>query len=287
MSDQTFSERHGFVPQAALITIRQDAPYDLRGLIPRLAYGCGLKPSTVRELACTATSRAEDPNNWSEFPNIDGEVRDIVDQYDWFDVYDIIEAIAARLRGRDDRNFGEREDRVEVFTSRINRAFRKHGIGWQLIDDRIEVRGEEVFETVARPTIDALADAGWETTAVQLHEALKDLSRRPEPDITGAIHHAMAAVECLAREVTGDKDTLGAIIKRHPGLLPRVRWTPESRNSGALHPSAGGTCAKAPSRRMTRQSWSSRSLPPLPATCAASWMARKAPPMTKRPAGGQ
>jgi hypothetical protein len=171
-------------------------------------------------LVCTTTLRREDPNNWTEYPNIDEEVRDILDQCDWFEVYDIIEAIAAGLKESDDRYFGNRDDRLEVFTSRINRAFSKHGIGWQLIDGRVEVRGEEVFETVARPTIGALADAGWATTADQLHEALKDLSRRPEPDITGAVQHAMAAVECLAREVTGDKDTLGSIIKRHPGLLP-------------------------------------------------------------------
>ena len=89
------------------------------------------------------------------------------------------------------------------------------------IDGRVEVRGEEVFEAVARPTVKALEDAGLATTADQLHEALKGLSRRPEPNITGAILHAMDAVECLARKVTGDKGTLGALIKRYPTLLPR------------------------------------------------------------------
>lgn len=221
MSDQTFSERHGFVPQAAPITIRQDAPFALRGLIPRLAYDCGFRPSTLRPLVCTVTLRAENPSNWTEYPNIEGEVRDILDQCDWFEVYDIIEAIAARLRERDGRYIDDSDSGLEVFTSRINRAFSKHGIGWQLIGGRVEVRGQEVFEAIARPTIEALEDAGLTTTAAELHEAIEDLSRRPEPDITGAIQHAMAAVECLAREVTGDKDTLGAIIKRHPGLLPR------------------------------------------------------------------
>ncbi len=221
MIDQTFSERHGFVPQAAPITIRQDAPSELRGLIPRLAYDCGFRPSTLRPLVCTVTLRAENANNWSEYPNIEGEVRGVLDQCAWFEVYDIIEAIAARLRERDDRYLDDSDSRLDVFTSRINRAFSKHGIGWQLIGGRVEVRGEEVFEAIARQTIEALEDAGLTTTAAELHEAIEDLSRRPEPDITGAIQHAMAAVECLAREVTGDKDTLGAIVKRHPGLLPR------------------------------------------------------------------
>jgi hypothetical protein len=50
---------------------------------------------------------------------------------------------------------------------------------------------------------------------------LLDLSRRPEPDITGAIQHAMAALECVARDVSGEpKLTLGEIIKRHAVLIP-------------------------------------------------------------------
>jgi hypothetical protein len=219
MTDPTFSERHGFCPQPAPIAIRQDAPRELRGLIPRLAYDCGFGPKRLRPLVCTVTLRAENPANCSE-PNIEAEVRDILDQCDWFEVYEIIEAIAARLKEWD-RNLNDSDGRLEVFTSQINRVFSKHGIGWQLIDGRVEVRGEEVFEAVVRPTIKALEDAGLATTADEIHEALKGLSRRPKPDITGAIQHAMAAAECLARTVTGDKGTLGAIIKKYPTLLPR------------------------------------------------------------------
>jgi hypothetical protein len=51
---------------------------------------------------------------------------------------------------------------------------------------------------------------------------LQDLSKRPTPDITGAIQHAMAALECVARDVTGDQNaTLGELIKQNPGLLPK------------------------------------------------------------------
>ena len=49
-----------------------------------------------------------------------------------------------------------------------------------------------------------------------------DLSRRPNPDITGAIQHAMAALECIARTVCGDgSSTLGALLKRNPDLIPK------------------------------------------------------------------
>ena len=48
------------------------------------------------------------------------------------------------------------------------------------------------------------------------------LSRRPEPDLRGAVYHAMGSLECLARAITGDpKATLGEILKKHPDLVPR------------------------------------------------------------------
>ncbi len=60
------------------------------------------------------------------------------------------------------------------------------------------------------------------TAANHLHEALQDLSRRPQPDLAGAVYHAMGSLECLARDVTGDpKATLGEVLKRNSGLLPK------------------------------------------------------------------
>ena len=64
----------------------------------------------------------------------------------------------------------------------------------------------------------------WEKEQGQseIKEVLHDLSRRPKPDITGAIQHAGACLECVSREVTGDrKATLGDIIKKYPGIVPK------------------------------------------------------------------
>jgi hypothetical protein len=47
-------------------------------------------------------------------------------------------------------------------------------------------------------------------------------SRRPEPNWPGAMCHALGSLECLARDVTGDrKARLGEILKKHPDLVPR------------------------------------------------------------------
>ena len=70
--------------------------------------------------------------------------------------------------------------------------------------------------------MEALESAGRKTASSEMHEALSDLSRRPEPDLTGAVQHAMAALECVARDVCDDpKKTLGEVIKHYPGTIPK------------------------------------------------------------------
>jgi hypothetical protein len=111
---------------------------------------------------------------------------------------------------------------AEHFSEEINRYFRGRGIGWQLVDGQIEVRGSEAFEEAVHQAKEILDSQGRRTATIELHEAILDLSRRPAPDITGAIQHAMAALECVSREVVNDqKPTLGDLIKRNPNLFPK------------------------------------------------------------------
>lgn len=211
----TFSERHGLRPPDAPITVRTDAPHWLREVIIDLAYEAHLRPARLRSTLCCLLLESPDSNNWSEFPNIDEEVRQLLAGAEWFQVYDFIEAITKSLI-----TGGNSED-LERFTNRVNEAFRRKGVGWQLLDGRIEMRGEETFESSVRTAISTVQETGRAVAERELHEALHDLSKRPSPDITGAIQHAMAALECVARDVTGDSNaTLGEIIKRNPGLIP-------------------------------------------------------------------
>ncbi len=53
MSKELFSKRHGFhSPIEKDITVRFDAPHELRGVLINLAYECGFKPSSLRSLLC-------------------------------------------------------------------------------------------------------------------------------------------------------------------------------------------------------------------------------------------
>ena len=114
------------------------------------------------------------------------------------------------------------EPGAEYFTKEINAYFRDRGIGWQLSNGRIETRGSEIFEDTVQGALDVLARTGRSTANAELREARMDISRRPEADVTGAIQHAMAALECVARDITGDAgSTLGKIISDNPNLLPK------------------------------------------------------------------
>jgi len=164
-----------------------------------------------------------DDNNWSEFPNIDSEVRGHLRNCAWYEVYDVIEAIWSSLkRGGPKIADGEfARDPWSLFEEAINRVFVRKGIGWKCVEGRIEVRGPEAFEVAVTAAVEQLDGGGLPTAANELHKALRALGQRPEPDVTGAIQHAMAAAECVAREATGDRSpTFGTLLARHDSLLP-------------------------------------------------------------------
>lgn len=218
----TFSKRHGLQQADAPITIRHEAPDWLRSLVVRYAYEVEFRPSNLRSILCDLLLEAPDSSNWSEFPNIDGEVHYLLSNAEWFHVYDFIELIIAALKDPVGMpGFGGNQDKMERFCDRLNEAFRRKGVGWQLVDGKIQIRGEESFEKSIRTAVTVTAASGRAVAENEFHAALQDLSRRPNPDISGSIRHAMAALECVARDVTADPNsTFGEIIKHYPGLVP-------------------------------------------------------------------
>ena len=80
-------------------------------------------------------------------------------------------------------------------------------------DGEIMFRGSDIFAEATEEASRVLTESGRTRAADEILEALRDISRRPEPDVTGAIHHAMAALEATARDITGQpKRTLGQLV---------------------------------------------------------------------------
>lgn len=210
----SFSKRFNYGPPIqAEITVREDAPEVLRACVLQLSYQVGLSPNDLREAICRTLLKMPDRNNWSE-PNIKEENESLLMSCQWYMVYEIIEVLAHYLTAR---NYSQ----YERFVSRLNDFFGESGIGWKLVDTGLEVRGSEAFEVALNTAKTSQQQSGHQTASNELHKAIYDLSRRPTPDITGAIQHGMASLECVARQITGDhRSTLGQILNHHRGLLP-------------------------------------------------------------------
>ncbi|WP_162340152.1 AbiJ-NTD4 domain-containing protein [Cyclobacterium salsum] len=214
-----FSSRNNYSPKEVPITTREEAPPELQEFIIQTAYDFNFGPAGLRKIVCRLLRKSPNRNNWTEFPNIDGEVHDLLGQCEWFYVYDLIEELYECI-GKLLKHPSQKSD--EQFAEEINQFFRTNGIGWQLRDGKIEYRGDDDFEALRENAVKALENANKETSKYEIKEAINDLSKKPNPDITGSIQHSLAALECVIREVTGDtKSTLGKLINDYPDIVPK------------------------------------------------------------------
>lgn len=203
---QSFSQRNGYRAEELPIRVREDAPDALRYGLIMLADSLGLSPQNARLEVCSVLLMRPDPNNWSAYPNVFEEVHSLVGDAPWYRIYDIAEGFYDRINSHD-------ESRGQEFQNRLNELFREHGIGWEMRNGRVIARGSEAFSQTLTAAVDALNADTRKTAATELQESLRDISRRPQPDVTGAVQHAIAALECVARDLTGQQNkTLGQIV---------------------------------------------------------------------------
>ena len=241
---ESFSERYGYRGLEPEITIREDAPDFLRYHIANTARDCQLSATAIRTIVCGVLLEAPDPSNWSEYPNIWDEVLDLLRECPWYKVYDVAEALW--------RSFETRPDKQQQFEAELNRVFHEKGIGWELKNpEGIVFRGDETFAIATQQAVEAFVETGRYTAAGEIHEALKDISRRPEPDRTGAIQHSMAALECVARDLSGQPNqNLGQIVGTLGLTAPldeavRKLWGYASQNGRHVQEGKNGDTAEA------------------------------------------
>jgi hypothetical protein len=133
----------------------------------------------------------------------------------WFKIYDLLEGAHARVCVKS-------SERAENLRTLVNNFFENNGYAYKLSEaGHIEHRGGESFEAAIDRAYVALTEAGLLTAENEIHKALENLSQRPIPDLTGAVQHAMAGLECAAKHLSGEsKLELGKITKRYPDLFP-------------------------------------------------------------------
>lgn len=212
-----FSRRNNYKAVANEIFVREEAPSQLREALVVLGENMGLSPSQMRLRVCGVLLKTPDRGNWTEYPNIYAEVVDLVRSCEWYKVYDIAESFYEQIHQYD-------VDKSKLFQDQLNGFMEEHGIGYSMQEGQIVVRGSETFDVVQKNVVTDLRKVGKKTAANEMHEALSDLARRPRPDISGSIQHAMAALECLLRDITGEPNkTLGDLMKivKDQNLIPK------------------------------------------------------------------
>jgi hypothetical protein len=220
--NEPFSKRMGH-REPPSISMWDEAPEQFRYGVLRIAIDdIELPPEILREIVCKTLKKRPNPNNWNPDPNIWNELVSLAMKCEWFEFFDILEAIAA---GLDDKPLRRKSGYVNLrqkFDGLVSDLMVDIGLGWKLDDGLLKTRGEESYEKHLSLVMDALAETHRSTAITEMKEAIRDVSRRPSPDNSGAIQHSMAALECVARHAANDpKPTLGTLIKEHPDLIPK------------------------------------------------------------------
>ena len=175
MNEERFSRRFGHGSKEHEITIREDAPEEVRGAILRMAEGdLSLSPGYLRDVLCTVLRQLPDRSNWSEYPNVWNECQYLIEGCPWYRVYDFVEVLYRGLATSDPAKATRWQDL-------INEYFLEAGVGWRMVNGLLETRGPEAFAAAVDIARDILAQAGLSTARQEIHEALRDLSRRLSP----------------------------------------------------------------------------------------------------------
>lgn len=200
-----FSKRHGFA-SAPPILFRHDAPEGLRFGAIHAAYD-HLNYDRIRTCMCRVLRASPDRGNWSEIPNIRDEVMRLIEDAEWYQVYDVIEGLVEFIKCT--RGYAS----AVQFAAQINDLFVDTGAGWQLkLGEGIVLRGDAEFEEAVECARTSLSQANYGVAEGEIREALHDISRRPEPDLTGAIHHALGALESTARYLSGSEKPFNEVV---------------------------------------------------------------------------
>jgi hypothetical protein len=211
-SQKPFSIRQGInqEPQASV----EDAPDKLRYFIWKVLQGNFGSVTAAAEVVedfqqnpgfSAHFYNPHDPNGW---PNLYQAIM----AFEWWQIYDFIEFLYKTP------GFGKREFTIELneLLSSLNSCYRLDSAG------KIFYQGSESFHSVVAGAKLVLKETGRNTAKTEMHNALDDLSRRPQPDLTGAVQHAMAALECVANDVCGTTgETLGQLVKKRPKMFPQ------------------------------------------------------------------
>ena len=130
----------------------------------------------------------------------------LADDIEWYIILDLVEFVVKYIfKNSTSSNIYY----LKNFVNDLNSEFARLNFAYRIVDQEIvEITSEEEIKTVET----ALSESGV-TVSHHLNEALKLLSKRPEPDSRNSIKESISAVEAFCREKTGE-NTLGRALDK-------------------------------------------------------------------------
>lgn len=242
--DPPFSVREGLERGGDLIL--DDAPealrYGLREVLKVLGYSM---PSNQRAVLCGALRVAPDHGNWSEYPNIDYEVDQLIRTEPWHRFFNALERIPQFLDGED----------VDRYREEMNRLFAVEQIGYRFEGDRIVRIGAEEFHAAIQLAQNALGgDERFAEARKQFERGLDFRNARPA-DKANAIKEAVNSVEATLQIIYARPGVaLPTLVSQNiPEAVPggiknlwKALYSQGSGTIGARHASIGGNVPTGP-----------------------------------------
>jgi hypothetical protein len=203
MFKELFSKIYGFHLKKE-ISIREDAPEELRMGLFRLMKQCGIEPRKVQEIMSEVFLKRPDSSNFLNYDKTWAKLEALIFECEWFYIYDLCEESYKHIYS----------DLRRDFSSQINDLFQQLKIGWKFEGGKVVARESDEIETFIQRATTNLSLSN--PALKELQEARRALNRRPVADLDAASQHCITAFEYVTRQITqNDEDDLGTLIKEH------------------------------------------------------------------------
>jgi hypothetical protein len=238
MAGERFSDRYGLRSESDLIY--DDVPLSVRiGLREVLEIIEYRAPSAQRSILCKAFRISPDPSNWSEYPNVEQEVSDLIQRGEWYEFYDALERMPRLLRD---------QWAYETFIAEANRLLAEESAGYRFEDGRLERVGTLEFSEAVAGAHSALQAPEFAEPRRQFERALSLRSARPQ-DSANVIKEATNSVEGTLQVIYRRPGvSMSTIVSEQvKGVAPggvvdlfRALYRQGSGTTGARHAGIGG-----------------------------------------------
>ena len=216
-----------------------DAPdglrYGIREVLEDLGY---TTPKLQRFILCKALRIPPDQYNWTDYPNVENEVVDLIAIEPWYKFFDALERIPKFLPA----------EQVEEYRHKINALFTEERVGYRFEEDVIVRLGTQEFHSVIEQGLTALEQERFAEARRQFERGYEFRNSLP-PDWANAIKEAANSVEAVLQVIYGRPGvSLTTIVsEKFPDQVPngvrqlfRSLYSQGSGTTGARHASIGG-----------------------------------------------